>query len=81
MRCGSNSRGAHPPHYACSQLQATLHIATSRLFKILLTLDAYLIQMEHLEAKCSDAAKSRDAHKLANEERKQKREEERILQV
>jgi hypothetical protein len=48
---------------------------------ILLTSDAYLTQMEHFAAKQSDAAKSRDARKLATEERKRKHEEERILQV
>jgi hypothetical protein len=48
---------------------------------ILLTSDAYLTQMEHLAAKRSDAAKSRDARKLATEEWKRKREEERDLLV
>ena len=46
---------------------------------IILTSFAYLTQMEHLAAKQSDAAKSRDARKLAIEKRKQKHEEERDL--
>lgn len=48
---------------------------------ILLTLDAYLRQMEHLSTKRTEVAKSKDARKLATEERKQKREKERVLQV
>ena len=46
---------------------------------ILLTFDAYLTQMQYLATKCNEAAKSRDAQKLAIEKRKCK--EERILQV
>jgi hypothetical protein len=48
---------------------------------ILFTSDTYLTQMQHLATKRNEATKSRDAQKLATEERKRKREEERILQV
>jgi hypothetical protein len=48
---------------------------------ILLTSDAYLSQMQQLAAKRSDVAKSRDARKVATEERKRKHEEERMLQL
>jgi hypothetical protein len=48
---------------------------------ILLTSDIYLTQMQYLATKRNEAAKSRDAQKLATEDSKRKREEERILQV
>jgi ribosomal protein L14E/L6E/L27E len=48
---------------------------------ILLTSDAYLTQMQHLASKRNEAAKSRDARKLATEEKKRKCKEERIQQV
>jgi hypothetical protein len=48
---------------------------------ILLISDGYLTQMQQLATKRSDAANSRDARKVAIEERKRKREEERNLQL
>ena len=48
---------------------------------ILLTSDAYFLQMQQLVAKYNDAAKSRDARKVASEEQKWKHEEERTLQL
>jgi hypothetical protein len=45
---------------------------------ILLALDAYLRQMEHLSTKHTEATKSKDARKLAIEEWKRKREEEKV---
>jgi hypothetical protein len=35
--------------------------------------------MEYLATKCNDAAKSKDARKLATKEQKRKHEEDRIL--
>jgi hypothetical protein len=45
---------------------------------LLLTLDAYLTQREQLATKCNDTARSREVRKVATEERKRKREENRI---
>jgi hypothetical protein len=37
--------------------------------------------MEHISTRCTNAARAKDARKVATDERKRKREEDRILQM
>jgi hypothetical protein len=48
---------------------------------ILLTFDEYLIQVQSLATKQTDAANAEEARKVATDKRKIKHEEERILQI
>jgi hypothetical protein len=48
---------------------------------ILLTSDAYLAQMEYISARRTDTARAKDARNVATDEKKRKREEDRILQM
>jgi hypothetical protein len=65
----------------CSYMLTSTEPLVDYSKSIFFTSDAYLTQIELLATKRNNVAKSKDVRKLATEERKWKREEERILQV